>query len=199
MNPRLALRIGTLLAAVVLGFYALGQWMAGQDGPRELDWYGDYQESLWEPLRAGSLTLARADAELGMGQLWMISADGAPLLVSRYRLESDGHVWRLQGVVSLSEQQMNTLVQAQAWRPGMTDQAVSPAVAAGLSGHLLERVSVIPEEAVEVRFIQGTFGNPDMRMEVRPGDEAWIYGRAGAVVAINGEQAHSIMFGLRPQ
>jgi hypothetical protein len=197
MNPRLALRIGTLLAAVVFGFFALGQWMAGQDGPRTLAWYAEYEESLWEPLRAGNLTLARVDAELGMGRLWMISADATPLLVSRYRLESDGHVWRLQAVVGLSEQQMATLVQAQAWSPGMADQAVSPAVAAGLSGHLLERLSVIPEEAVEVRYIQGTFGNPDMRMEVRPGDEAWIYGRAGAVVAVNGEMAHSIMFGLR--
>ncbi len=199
MNPRLALRIGTLLAAVVLGFYALGNWMGGQTGARTLDWYETHQEGLWEPLRAGSLTLARADAALGLGQLWMISAEGQPLLVSRYRLESDANVWRLQAVVSLTEQQLASLVQAQAWVPGMADQAVSAAVATGISGALLERVSVIPEEAIEVRYIQGTFGNPDMRMEVRPGDEAWIYGRAGAVVAVSGDLAHSVMFGLRGQ
>jgi hypothetical protein len=199
MNPRLALRMGTLLAAVVFGFYALGNWMGGQTGARSLDWYEAHESELWGPLRTGSLTLAGADAVLGVGQLWMISADGQPLLVSRYQLRSDDNVWRLQGVVSLSEGQLASLVQAQAWVPGTADQAVSKAVASGLSGHRLERLSMIPEEPVEVRYIHGTFGNPDMRLEVRPGDEAWIFGRAGAVVAVTGDQAHSIMFGLRPQ
>jgi hypothetical protein len=34
-------------------------------------------------------------------------------------------------------------------------------------------------------------------MDVSAGNQAWVYGRVGAVVAVSGDQAHSIMFGLQ--
>lgn len=197
MTTRMALRMGTIFAAVVLGFFALGNWMSEQGSPRPLDWHSEYNDRLWAPLQQGTLTLAQVDATLALGALWMISADGEPLLVSRYPLESDGQMWRVQAVIKLDDQRTASLVEAQAWIPGMRDQAVSPALAASLAGQPVERMSMIPAEPVDVLRIQGTFGNPDVRMEVGEGNQAWVYSRAGVVAAVSDEEVHSIMFGLR--
>lgn len=197
MSTRMALRMGTIFAAVVLGFFALGSWMSEQGSPRPLNWHADYDDLLWTPLQQGTLTLAQVDAALASGELWMVSADGEPVLASRYPLESDGQMWRVQAVIKLDEQRTASLVQAQAWTPGMRDQPVSPAVAASLASQPVERMSMIPAEPVDVLRIQGTFGNPDVRMEVGEGNQAWVYSRAGVVAAVSDEEVHSIMFGLR--
>ncbi|HDZ55597.1 MAG TPA: hypothetical protein ENI17_00390 [Pseudomonas xinjiangensis] len=197
MSPRIALRIGTVLATVVLGFFALGKWMAQQDAPRALDWKAQYQESLWGPLQQGALTLAGVNAVLGTGTLWMISSDGEPLLVSRHPLESDALSWRLQAVITLDEQRTASLVEAQAWTPESPDQPVNPAVGEALADYPVARMSLIPAEPVDVSRIYGSFGNPDVRMDVSDGNQAWVYARNGVVVAVTGEQAHSIMFGLK--
>lgn len=197
MSTRMALRMGTIFAAVVLGFFALGSWMSEQGSPRPLDWHGEYNDRLWAPLQQGTLTLAQVDATLGQSELWMISADGEPALVSRYLLESDGQMWRLQAVIKLDEQRKASLVQAQAWSPGMRDQSVSPAIGASLAGQPVERMSMIPAEPVDVLRLEGSFGNPDVRMDVGQGNQAWVYSRAGVVAAVSDDEFHSIMFGLK--
>jgi hypothetical protein len=100
-------------------------------------------------------------------------------------------------VIKLDGQRTDSLVQAQDWTAGMRDQSVSPSVGAALSGESVERISLIPSEPVDVKRIVATLGQPDMRMDVSAGNQAWVYGRVGAVVAVSGEQAHSIMFGLQ--
>src|SRR5690606_30050320 len=55
-NPRLALRVGTLLAAIVLTILALDQWWQEREATQPLSWQPEYQASLWAPLRNGSLT-----------------------------------------------------------------------------------------------------------------------------------------------
>lgn len=200
-TPRLGM--ATLLSVIVIGFFMLGSWWNDRDSnPAAADplaWQAEYQDSLWGPLQRDNLTLGGIDAVLGLGNLWMISADDQPALVSRYSLQSDGQSWRLQAVISLSQEQMDSLVVAQAWEAGMRDQAVSQAVGLALGGQPVQRMSMIPAEPVPNERIIATFGNADMRMDVdeEAGDQAWVYGRAGAVVAVTGEQAHSIMFGLR--
>ncbi|WP_185267593.1 hypothetical protein [Halopseudomonas xiamenensis] len=197
MNARMGVRIGTLVAVVLLSLLALDQWRAEQEQHGQpLAWKQQYQASLWTPVRERVLTLAEVGRILGEGSLWMISADGEPRLVSRHPLDSDGQRWRVQAVIGLDQQQTDSLVEAQAWQPDMPDQAVSPAVGAALAQYPVERLSLLPEKPLRLRDIEATFGPAELRMPVEVG-EAWIYAREGVVVAVSDGQAHSIMFGLR--
>lgn len=200
MNARMGLRIGTLLAVVLLSLLALDRWRAEQEANQGqvLVWKQQYQSSLWTPLRERLLTLAEVKRILGDGQLWMISADGEPKLVSRHPLDSDGQRWRVQAVIGLDQQQTDSLVEAQAWQPDMRDQPVSAAVGVALAEYLVERLSLIPEQPLKLPTIIATFGQADWQMPVDAG-EAWIYGREGLVVSVSGDEAHSIMFGLRQE
>ena len=196
MSPRLGIRLVTIFSAVILAFFLLGDWLARRDAPQPLEWYGTYREALWQPLQQRSLTLGKADETLGRGHLWMISADDQPALVSRYNLESDDRLWQAQAVIGLDAAEMESLVEAQAWEPGIADQPVSPAVGEALSDRKILRMSMIPIEPLELKRIEGTFGGAEVRMPVSEG-EAWVYPRIGAVVAVGEDEAYSIMFGLR--
>lgn len=196
MNARMGLRIGTLLAVVLLTLFALDRWRAEQEANDPLAWKQQYQASLWMPLRQRLLTLADVERVLGQGSLWMISADGEPKLVTRHSMESDGRQWGVQAVIALDEQQTASLVEAQAWQPDMPDQPVAPAVGAALAHYSVERLSLVPDEALKTVRIVATFGPADWHMPVEDG-EAWVYGREGVVVSVSDEQAYSIMFGLR--
>lgn len=196
MNARLGLRIGTLLAVVLLTLFALDRWRAEQEANDPLAWKQQYQTSLWVPLRQRLLTLADVGRVLGQGELWMISADGEPALVSRHSIQSDGQHWLVQAVIALDEQQTDSLVEAQAWQPDMADQRVSPAVGTALAHYPVERLSLIPDEPLKTLRIVATFGPADWHMPVEQG-EVWVYGRDGLVVSVSDEQAYSIMFGVR--
>ena len=197
MSYRPRVGMATLMSLVVIALYFLVTWIMDQREPVPMEWLGRYEQSIWAPLREGELTLAGVDTPLGVGRLWMISVEDEPLLVSRYVLQSDELNWRLQAVIELEPERMDSLIQAQDWKPGMRDQSVSPAVGTALSSQSVERVSLIPSEPVPVKRIVATLGEPDMRMDVSEGKTAWVYGRTGVVVAVSGEQAHSLMFGLR--
>lgn len=197
-RPRLGM--ATLFSLIVIGLFALGSWIMGESDapPDPLEWRAGYEQRLWAPLREGTLSLGDVVAVMGQaGELWMISADGEPQLVSRHVIQSDDADWRMQAVVSLDQQRMDSLKQAQDWKAGMADQSVSPAVAAALVGQPVERMSLTPFQPIDTRRIVATLGEPDMRMDVSGDDQAWVYGRAGIVVAVTGEEAYSIMFGLR--
>ena len=196
MTRRQGVRLATLFTVVILAFYAFGYWQSKPAAPEPMDWYGQYQESLFNTLQAERLTMADTGAELGHGTLWMISSEGEPLLVSRYTLESDDLSWRAQAVIALTPEQTDSLVQAQAWQPDLPDQPISSAVGDALKDRKVVRLSMIPNEPMSLAQVQGTFGNPDLRLPVSEG-EAWVYPKVGAVVAVGEEQAHSIMFGLR--
>ena len=198
MNARMGLRIGTLVAVVLLTLLALDRWRAEQEAGQPLAWKAAYEATLWAPLRERLLTLADVERTLGKGSLWMISADGEPRLVSRHPLDSDGQRWRLQAAIGLDQQRTASLVEAQAWQPDMADQAVSPAVAAALAQYPVERLSVMPEEPISTQKVMATFGVADWHMPVE-GGEAWIYGRQGVVVSVSEGEAHSVMFGLRQE
>ncbi|WP_373184450.1 hypothetical protein [Halopseudomonas sp.] len=197
MSYRPRAGMATLLSVVVIGLYFLVTWVMDQREPEPLQWQKQYQQSIWTPLREGELTLAGVDKPLGVGRLWMVSVEDEPLLVSRYVIESDELNWRIQAVIELDPERMESLVQAQDWQAGMRDQSVSPSVGAALAGQPVERVSLIPAEPVAVKRIMATLGEPDMRMDVSEGNQAWVYGREGVVVAVSGDEAHSIMFGLQ--
>lgn len=197
MSIRPRVGMATLFSLVVIGLFALGSWIVQQREPAPLEWQERYQASIWTPLREGELKLADVDAPLGIGRLWMVSVEEVPLLVSRYMLESDDLSWRVQAVIGLDAQRTESLVQAQDWQAGMRDQSVSPSVGVALAGQPVERISLIPSEPVNVERIIATFGQPDMRMDVSEGNQAWVYGRTGVVVAVSGDEAHSIMFGLK--
>lgn len=196
MNARMGLRIGTLLAVVLLTLIALDRWRAHEEATQPMDWKPQYQSSLWTPMREGSLTLAQVGRVLGEGSLWMISADGEPRLVSRHPLDAEGQRWRVQATVELDQQQTDSLVQAQAWYADMPDQPVPAEVGKALAQYPVARLSLVPEQALKLQRITATFGAADWQMPVE-GGEAWIYGREGVVVSVGNEQAHSIMFGLR--
>lgn len=199
-RPRLGM--ATFFSLIIIGLFAFGSWIMDRPGaePEPMQWRSTYEERLWAPLRDGTLTLADVVAVMGQrGELWMISADGEPQLVSRHVIQSDEADWRMQAVISLDEPRMESLKQAQDWKADMGDQSVSPAVAAALVGQAVERMSLTPFQPIETQRIIATLGEPDMRMEVSGDDQAWVYGRAGIVVAVTGEQAFSIMFGLRGQ
>lgn len=196
MNARLGLRIGTLLAVVLLTLISLDRWRAHQEATQPLGWKPQYQSNLWTPLREGTLTLEQVVRVLGDGGLWMISADGEPRLVSRHSLESDGQHWRAQATVELDQQQTDSLVQAQAWYADMPDQPVSAEVGKALAQYPVVRLGLTPANALKLPRITATFGAADWQMPVE-GGEAWIYGREGVVVSVGDEQAHAIMFGLR--
>lgn len=198
MTARMGLRIGTLVAVVVLTLLALDRWRAEQEAGTPLAWRQAYELSLWLPLRERRLTLVEVERTLGRGSLWMISADGEPRLVSRHPLESDGQRWRVQAVIGLDERRIASLVAAQAWRPHMADQAVVPAVADALAQYPVERISVMPERAVRAQTMVATFGVADWHMPV-DGGEAWVYGRQGVVVSVSEGEALSVMFGLRQE
>lgn len=195
MSLRMGVRTLTILVVVVLGFFALGSWMAKQNEPGQMQWHTEYQESLWQPLHQQTLTLAGVDAALGTGSLWLINADNQPLLVSRYPLESDGSNWLVQAVIGLDAAQTESLVRAQAWTVESPEQSISPGVGAALAGGRVQRISLIPEDPVDVLSFQGSLGNPAMRMDVGDGRQAWVYPEQGAVVAVSDDLAHSIMFG----
>lgn len=197
MSIRPRVGMATLFSLVVIGLFLLGSWIVQQREPEPMQWQERYQQSIWGPLREGELNLADVDAPLGIGRLWMISVEDEPLLVSRYSMQSDDLNWRVQAVIKLDAQRTESLVQAQDWTAGMRDQSVSPSVGAALAGESVERISLIPSEPVAVKRIVATLGEPDMRMDVSAGNQAWVYGRVGAVVAVSGDQAHSIMFGLQ--
>ncbi|OWL88034.1 hypothetical protein [Halopseudomonas aestusnigri] len=196
MTRRQGVRLATLFTVVILAFYAFGYWQSRPAAPEPMAWYGQYQDTLLKPLQAQRLTLADAGAALGHGTLWMISAEGKPLLVSRHTMESDDLSWRVQAVIGLTPEQTESLVQAQAWQPELPDQPISSAVGDALKDRQVVRLSLIPNEPMSLAQVQGTFGNPDLRLPVSEG-EAWVYPKEGAVVAVGEEQAHSIMFGLR--
>lgn len=90
-------------------------------------------------------------------------------------------------------------MQAQAWQPGMRDLPLDAALGMPLAQQPILRLSMIPEQPVELRYVQGSWGNPDMRLELGEGDQAWVYAKQGLVVAVSGEDAHSMMFGLREE
>lgn len=196
MNPRMKLPIGTLLAVALLVWLALSDWGEEQAEAGPLAWKQEFQQSLLAPLREQTLTLSEVDRVLGTGQLWMISADDQPGLVSRYSLQSDGQHWQVQAAIELDQPQTESLVRAQAWSAGMPDQAVSPAIGEALAHYPVARLSLVPEQPLELQRITATLGNADWQMPVEAG-EAWIYGREGAVVSVSNDQAYSIMFGLR--
>src|SRR5690606_42007641 len=89
MNPRLALRVGTLLAAIVLTILALDQWWQEREATQPLSWQPEDQASLWAPLRNGSLTLGDLSALRCDIRLWMHSADGGPRLVSCHSFDAE--------------------------------------------------------------------------------------------------------------
>ena len=198
MNPRLALRVGTLLAAIVLTILALDQWWQEREATQPLSWQPEYQARLWAPLRNGSLTLGDLSAVLGEGRLWMISADGEPRLVSRHSLEAERQPWEVTASIALDPQQTASLVQARGWRADMPDQPVGTDIGRALADYPVERLSLIPEQPLKLVRIIATFGQPDWQMPVEQG-QAWIYARQGVVVAVGEEQAHSVMFGLRAE
>lgn len=198
MNARLGLRVGTLLAVILLTLIALDRWRAQQEATQPLGWKPQYQGSLWTPMGNGSLTLEQLMLVLGEGSLWMISADGEPRLVTRHLLESDGQQWQVQASIELDPQQTESLVRAQAWYADMPDQPVAAEVGKTLGQYPIARLSLIPEQPLKPVRITATFGNPDWQMPVEQG-EAWIYGREGVVVSVADEQAWSIMFGLRQE
>lgn len=189
--------MATLFSLVVIGLFFLVTWVMDQREPEPMQWQERYQQSIWTPLREGDLTLAGVDKPLGVGRLWMVSVEDEPLLVSRYVIQSDELNWRVQAVIELDAERMASLVKAQDWTAGMRDQSVSPSVGAALAGQPVKRISLIPSEPVKVKRIVATLGEPDMRMDVSEGNRAWVYGRTGAVVAVSGEEAHSLMFGLQ--
>lgn len=197
MTRQQGVRLATLLSVVILAFFAFGFWLSKPQQGEPMQWRTTYEDNLWTPLQRQQLTLGDASEALGHGTLWMISADGEPLLVSRYTLESDELSWRAQAVLKLTPQQRDSLVQAQAWEPGLPDQPINSAVAESLKDQPVLRLSLIPSEPLSLADIQGTIGNPDLRLPVSEGEEAWVYPKIGAVVAVGEEQAHSIMFGLR--
>jgi len=199
MTRQQGVRLATLLSVVILAFFAFGFWMSKPQQAEPMQWRAAYEDSLWTPLQRQQLTLGDASAALGHGTLWMISSEGKPLLVSRYTLESDGLSWRAQAVLKLTDQQRDSLVQAQAWEPGLPDQPINSSVADALKDQPVLRLSLIPSEPLALSDIQGTIGNPDLRLPVSEGEEAWVYPKIGAVVAVGEEQAHSIMFGLRDE
>lgn len=199
-RPRLGM--ATLFSVIVIGLFALGSWIMDKSDaqPEPLEWRATYEQRLWAPLRDGNLTLAEVVAVMGQtGELWMISADGEPQLVSRHVIQSDGADWRMQAVINLDQPRMDSLKVAQDWKADMADQSVPSAVAAALVNQPVERMSLTPFQPIDTQRIIATLGEPDMRMEVSGDDQAWVYGRAGLVVAVTGEQAFSIMFGLRGQ
>lgn len=200
MNARMGLRIGTLVAVVLLSLLALDRWRAEQEAEQGqvLVWKQQYQTSLWQPLRQQALSLADVGRTLGEGRLWMISADGEPKLVSRHPLDSDGQSWRVQATIGLDQQQTASLVEAQAWQPDRADQPVSPEVGIALAQYPVERLSLIPEQPLKLATITATFGAADWQMPVGAG-EAWIYVREGVAVSVSEGEAHSIMFGLRQE
>lgn len=197
MSLQMGVRTLTILVVVVLGFFALGSWMAAQKAPGEMEWHSQYRESLWQPLRLQSLTLAGVDEALGTGSLWLINAQNQPVLVSRYPLESDGLSWQVQAVVGLESAETESLVRAQAWTAESSERPISSSVAAALAGRLVKRISLMPEEPVDVVSFQGSLGNPAVRMDVGEGRQAWVYPEQGAVVAVSDDEAHSIMFDPR--
>ena len=197
MSLRRGVRTLTILVVVVLGFFALGSWMAKQNQPGEMQWHTEYQASLWQPLHQQTLTLAGVDAALGLGSLWLVNTDNQPLLVSRYPLESDGLHWRVQAVISLDSGQTESLVRAQDWTVNSPERPLSSDVSAALAGRRVQRISLIPEEPVDVLSFQGSLGNPAVRMDVGDGRQAWVYPEQGAVVAVSDDEAHSIMFDPR--
>lgn len=199
MDIRRGVRIATLLSVVLLAFFVMGRWMGSYDALKPLDWSQNYADSLWQPLQDQRLQLGDLAPAAGEGRLWLISADDQPLLVSRHHLRSDGQSWRLQAVVGLELAQLDSLVQAQAWQPGMRDLPLDAALGMPLAQQPILRLSMIPEQPVELRYVQGSWGNPDMRLELGEGDQAWVYARQGLVVAVSGEDAHSMMFGLREE
>ena len=199
MDIRRGVRIATLLSVVLLAFFVMGRWMGSYDALKPLDWSQNYADSLWQPLQDQRLQLGDLAPAAGEGRLWLISADDQPLLVSRHHLRSDGQSWRLQAVVGLELAQLDSLVQAQAWQPGMRDLPLDAALGMPLAQQPILRLSMIPEQPVELRYVQGSWGNPDMRLELGEGDQAWVYAKQGLVVAASGEDAHSMMFGLREE
>lgn len=196
MNRSLGFPLATLLAVVVTAFFALGYYFSRGETADPLQWYEEYQASLWQPLRQQELQLGDVSRVLGPGQLWMISAEGEPALVSRYRLETDGQTWRAQATVELVGEQMESLIVAQDWQPDMYDQPLSTEVARALTDYPIVRMSMQPEEPIDTHQVSSSLGNPDMRLDIA-GGETWIYHRSGVAVAVTGEEAHSIMFGLR--
>lgn len=197
MTRQQGVRLATLLSVVILAFFAFGFWLSKPQQGDAMQWRTTYEENLWAPLQRQQLTLGDASEALGHGTLWMISSDGEPLLVSRYTLDSDGLSWRAQAVLKLTPQQRDSLVQAQAWEPGVPDQPINSSVAESLKDQPVLRLSLIPSEPLALSDVQSTMGNPDLRLPVSEGEEAWVYPKIGAVVAVGEEQAHSIMFGLR--
>ncbi|MFA5679602.1 MAG: hypothetical protein WC953_14570 [Pseudomonas sp.] len=196
MKARWAVRIGTLVAVVLLTLVALDDWRESEEASTPLVWKQQYQSSLFLPLRERSLTLAEVSRTLGEAGLWLVSADGEPRLVSRYSLDSDGQRWQVQAAIELDQQQTAGLVDAQGWQADMADQPISPAVGEALAHHSVARLSLMPEQPLTLLRIAATFGSADWQMPVG-GGEAWIYGREGVVVSVANGQAHSIMFGLR--
>ncbi len=198
MTRRQGVRLATLFTVVILAFYAFGYWQSRPEAPEPMQWLERYQANLLTPLHEQQLTLGDASDALGHGTLWMISSEGQPLLVSRYTMESDDLSWRVQAVIGLTPEQTESLVQAQAWQPDLPDQPINSAVGDALKDRKVVRLSLIPNEPMSLAQVQGTFGNPDLRLPVSEG-EAWVYPKVGVVVAVGEEQAHSIMFGLREE
>ncbi|WP_339666702.1 hypothetical protein [uncultured Pseudomonas sp.] len=197
MTRRQGARLATLLSVVILAFFAFGFWLSKPQQGEPMQWRTAYEDSLWGPLQRQQLTLGEASDALGHGTLWMISSEGKPLLVSRYTLESDDVSWRVQAVLKLTPQQRDSLVQAQAWEPELPDQPINSSVADALKDQPVLRLSLIPSEPLALSDVQSTMGNPDLRLPVSEGEEAWVYPKIGAVVAVGEEKAYSIMFGLR--
>ncbi len=195
MNRSIGFPLVTLLSLIAVAFFALGYYFSRGETGDPLQWHEEYQASLWQPLRQQELLLGDVSRVLGPGQLWMISAEGEPALVSRYRLETDGQTWRAQATVELGGEQMESLIVAQDWQPDMYDQPLSTEVARALTDYPIVRMSMQPEEPVDVVQVVSSLGNPDMRMDLA--GETWIYHRIGAAVSVSNEEAHSIMFGLR--
>ncbi|TVP88387.1 MAG: hypothetical protein EA348_10880 [Pseudomonadaceae bacterium] len=196
MNRSIGFPLVTLLSLIAVAFFALGYYFSRGETADPLQWHEEYQASLWQPLREQELRLGDVSRVLGPGQLWMISAEGEPALVSRYRLETDGQNWRAQATVELAEEHMDSLIEAQNWQPEMYDQPLSTEVARALADYPIIRMSMQPEEPVDILQITTSLGQPDMRLDIA-GGETWIYQRSGIAVSVTGDDAHSIMFGLR--
>lgn len=186
----------TLLSVVIAAFFALGYYFSRGETGDPLQWHEQYQVSLWQPLREQTLRLDDVSRVLGPGQLWMISAEGEPALVSRYQLDTDGQTWRAQATVELVDAQMQSLIVAQNWQADMHDQPLSSEVAQALGDYPIVRMSMQPQTPIAVAQVISSLGNPDMRLDIA-GGETWIYQRSGAAVSVSNEEAHSIMFGLR--
>lgn len=184
--PPLRVQHWLIFAGVAVVFFGWGAWlMRGQQGNEPLAWLQKWQADVLDPLSVEQLTLGRLGDEVnGDGELWLQPRLDGSRLLYRDEVHADDQVWSLEARIALTGEELESLMAAAGVDARGEEQPLSAQLVRQLGRYQITYLSLTPLQAVAAQQIVSTLGQPQLRLELKEGGQAWVYPKLGLTAHI---------------